>query len=593
MTEKQKENIIHHKTKTNDKYHDIISLKILSEQKTIQKTIQKIEGIDRLKSKHYKFQNISQYQYGNRFYYWKWCRNYAAIFDPGQSHRSVGYINDIMNDIWSLDRSVGYWYVEAKHSNIKSEILCNYISKITQMQWQCLLGKAGKHQQTKMAKSIYCSRRESAKFYGLKYGDVLSSNHIIAMLIYCNYDTLSRKFSETYRKVNEKDNDYDIKQRHGNYYWLGRYLRECVECFGMKINDESCNLNLYHGTNKSFIFPSMIANIKVPFSTTTSYPVAASFCGNKGVLLELSIFGSDLQLEKPNSENMIKLMLCDMRWISDYPQEEEIFSCGGLCCFTFRNIIELPRGINYRKYLIALTQIINTFRPSRQFLYLCNIMPKTDAEFDMMKRSFPSTMQEQQIFFRLISHQLWKSCPKHPHAYEFKSCPTYFDSIMDLQFKNVILCSYHPGSHAVMDKLVSHKGWINFYVLTKLLPNLKVIDHSAGDKAIELLKDASMYESILSFVQCVRETQLRLIFIWINPKYCNILQQYLMQYKKRFVKCGWNIDVTKEIPGKPEKQLRGIGFDFMGKLHGIGLDEYGTETKASIYITRNQKLQIS
>eukprot|EP01084_Bolivina_argentea_P236798 398123_1 len=589
MTEKQKENIIHHKTKTNDKYHDIISLKILSEQKTIQKTIQKIEGIDRLKSKHYKFQNISQYQYGNRFYYWKWCLNYSDMVDPAQSHRSDGYINDMV----SSNQSIGYWYVEAKHSNIKSEILCNYISKITQMQWQCLLGKAAKHHQTEMAKTIYCSRRESAKYYGLKYGNILSLNHIIAMLLYCNYDALSYKFSETYRKINEKDNDYDIKQRHRNYYWLGRYLRECVECFGMKINDNSCNLNVYHGINKKFIFPSMIANIKVPFSTTTSYPVAVSFCANKGVLLELNIFRNDFQLEKPNSEKMMKLMLCDMRWISDYPQEEEIFSCGGLCCFTFRNIIE-PRGINYRKYLIALTQIMNTFRPSRQYLYLCNVIPETDTEFDMMKRSFPSTMQEQQLFFRLISHQLWKSYPKHLHAHQFKSCPPYFDSIMDLQFKNIIFASYCPGSHVVMDKLLCYnKVWIDFDVLTKLLPNLKFIDHPAGDKGIELLKDSLMYESILSFIQFVTETKLQLIFIWINPKYCNILQQYLMQYKKRFVKCGWNIGVRKEIPLKREKQQQHLGSKFMDKRYGIGLDEYGTETKASIYITRNQKLQIS
>ena len=106
-----------------------------------------------------------------------------------------------------------------------------------------------------------------------------------------NIQILSFKFSQTYRKLDEQETDSAIRQRHRNYYWMGRCLRECVECFGMSIkqNPGELYLRVYHGLNQQFVFESMYLKISGPFSTTTSYPVAVRFCENRGMILDLSL----------------------------------------------------------------------------------------------------------------------------------------------------------------------------------------------------------------------------------------------------------------------------------------------------------------
>ena len=69
------------------------------------------------------------------------------------------------------------------------------------------------------------------------------------------------KINQIYDQLSEKT-DEELKRRHGNYYWLGRYLKECVECFGMEKPQKTLTLTedrywkVYHGINvqKTFIF---------------------------------------------------------------------------------------------------------------------------------------------------------------------------------------------------------------------------------------------------------------------------------------------------------------------------------------------------
>eukprot|EP01084_Bolivina_argentea_P148613 259784_1 len=572
MTQKQKQDIIDQESKTNDQYHHIISSKILSKSKEIQK----IDGINHLKSKQNKFQSMKQYQYGNRFYYWKWSQNYKG-YEPtnrsGMLYEQLDY------------ESIGDWYIEPKYSNIKSEMLCNDIYGITQTEWQCLLCKAAKHHQTKAIKNIYCPRTSSAKYYDMQYGNIISPNHVISMLLYCNYDMLSYKFSETYRKINEKDSGYDIKQRHRNYYWLGRYLRECAECFGMEVNYDIWNLKLYHGVNQRFTFESMIANIKLPFSTTISYAVAVTFCANRGMILELNISTLDWRMYD-GEKSCGRLMVCDMRCISDFPNEEEIFCVGGACAFTFHNIIE-PIGINYRKYMVALIQILNTFQTKgvldkRKFVLQSNVFPEgSTCKYGMI--ASPSTASEKQLFFRLMSHQLWKSYPNHPHAHQFKTIPDYIENIMDLQFRNVRMGTYYPGCNVINDILLSQQQWIDFHALTKLLPNLRLLEYPFGDKNIAFLKNPIIYESVLSFVQSNKKTKLECIAIFINPDYYTVLQQYVIQYTQRFVAHGWNIYLMKQE--KPDLHIINSNRNrSKRKIWGVMRDENGVIIQTSIWI---------
>eukprot|EP01084_Bolivina_argentea_P306895 530387_1 len=178
--------------------------------------------------------------------------------------------------------------VARKYNNFKEEILLNQIAAIGEYQWNIYIEKASVHITTDKVMQIYCPRRESASYYEMKYGQGMSIEHLVAMMVYCNNDLLQFKFSQTFRKLTSNESVESIKQRHRNYYWFGRLLRENVEAFGMEWRTTTY-IRAFHGVNQHFTFSTMLAYIRGAFSITTDYVVACNFCDNKGMILELKI----------------------------------------------------------------------------------------------------------------------------------------------------------------------------------------------------------------------------------------------------------------------------------------------------------------
>eukprot|EP01084_Bolivina_argentea_P248398 415484_1 len=92
--------------------------------------------------------------------------------------------------------------------------------------------KAKDHLHTDFVRQFKCPRTTSAACYDMKYGQNMSINHLISLMTYCNFSGLAKAFTETFRR-NENETNLALKERHRNFYYLGRLLRECCECFGM------------------------------------------------------------------------------------------------------------------------------------------------------------------------------------------------------------------------------------------------------------------------------------------------------------------------------------------------------------------------
>eukprot|EP01084_Bolivina_argentea_P283471 485501_1 len=189
---------------------------------------------------------MDQYNYGYRFFYWDYYKNNISRFDP--MHQSAGvqtlqsYGNFSFNHRGynfsvpeaNVNTSLGSWYITQKYENFKQELLQNAICTINNTAFDSLYGTALIHQQTDMVRNFLAANERAAKFYGVNLGDIMSINHLMAVMVQCNFDVLQFEFKKTYRKescINEKDDE--LKKRHSNYYWLGKLLRECAECFGM------------------------------------------------------------------------------------------------------------------------------------------------------------------------------------------------------------------------------------------------------------------------------------------------------------------------------------------------------------------------
>eukprot|EP01084_Bolivina_argentea_P108232 193426_1 len=501
--------------------HDLIQSK--------HELLQCVDGLERLKNKNSKFisANITEYSYGYRYFYWPFYKNNNNVYDKANYYKlahqpepNQGYL-------------LGDWYIYKKYHNFKQELLYNEICRINKFQWNNLLEKAKTHTVTNKGREIKCERtKECCEFYELTYQQQIETHHLIAVMIYCNYDILQRKFTETFRRKDENESNEQMKKRHQEYYHLGRFLREIVECFGMHVDDDVDSIRsitLYHGVDKAFTFPSLDAYIKGPFSTTTDYSVAAVFavCSQgSGMVLQLNmdidhwLFRSDCDFS-----HRFRISCFDCHWISDFSNENEIFTVGGLNKFSFETIIE-HSGYNYALWIRGLEQ-------------MTYCMSNGDHNYS---QNIPKTRHEKQMVFRLICHELSKYYPTHKHAHKFEGLPIYFDEILHSH----CLCIKNIRFSRAKDELTLYKylfkyntGWIRLELICTLFPNIDFIRYSAYGMETNFVK--FMYQSIASFMEKKKKTHLRNIYVEeIDKKYLSAVKKCDKYYQDAFHKMGWH-----------------------------------------------------
>eukprot|EP01084_Bolivina_argentea_P304994 526826_1 len=185
-----------------------------------------------------------------------------------------------------------------------------------------------------------------SSIYGIQNESAISFTHLLSIIIYCSYDTLSFKFSETFRKRND-ENYKQLKSRHSNFYHLSKYLNEAVHVFGKcMFNDKNNIHSFFHGISENHMFDSMSAFIYGPFSTTASFEVSVNFTNhNNGIVLELNPFKI--------------LRYFDCSWVSDFSNEREFLFISMNTPIRFINIINANLQIEYFIYTNAITIIDN------------------------------------------------------------------------------------------------------------------------------------------------------------------------------------------------------------------------------------------
>eukprot|EP01083_Nonionella_stella_P078045 213375_1 len=432
------------------------------------------------------------FSYGDRFFYWDHYRDNAGTIDPAglpDPFLQAG----VMNVPLGLEAQMGlkFWYVTNKYENFQEELLKNAICVISKRRWDQLLIKAKQFLKTDIAKEIrVCPRTDSAQCYDMCFEALMNIHHLVAVMAYCNFDVLSYQFSETFRR-NKGEHIDAWKARHSHYYHLARYLREAVECFGMRVpNPNPKEFNLFHGTTKAFLFPSMNAYFKGPFSTTQSYAVALGFAEGNGVVLELGLRISEWLIRSDHSKSRAfpRLNCWDCCWVSDHVVEQEILFIGGLAKLSFNTIIEVGTGVNYCGWVQGL----------KQATYL---MSNGDV---WANANIPKTKLEQQMVFRLLSHELHRHNPNHSYANEFKSCPRYFKAILHEHCQNIRTIAFPKESweeskvHQLL--FTDNNGWIKLPILCTIFTNVQEIQFVAKAKHIPLLKNGFIFRAILEFL---------------------------------------------------------------------------------------------
>eukprot|EP01084_Bolivina_argentea_P311826 539809_1 len=113
----------------------------------------------------------------------------------------------------------------------------------------------------------------------------MTLQHILSLLIYCNYTQLQYEFSKTYRMYEGR--------KHKHYYYLGKYLKMSCNTFGEFAMSayKGYEHTFYHGVSQKLLFHRYIhtPGINAPLSTSLSFEVAVNFANsNNGLIIHFN-----------------------------------------------------------------------------------------------------------------------------------------------------------------------------------------------------------------------------------------------------------------------------------------------------------------
>ena len=195
--------------------------------------------------------------------------------------------------------------VTPQYNDLKEEML-NY-RYFPFVQYKRVMTKAEGYFNTEIARSIKGPRRYP---FGVE--------HLICIILYCDYSELSTDFTLSFRKSHDFQILSHIKKHNSCYFHWGLILREAIMSYGQSYNKENGILSelrgpFFCGMSKVLNIPHFNMYINCPLSTSIYCEVALKFSGEAGMILQLDNSRGDCQ--------MLKGM--DVSWISRFREEDE------------------------------------------------------------------------------------------------------------------------------------------------------------------------------------------------------------------------------------------------------------------------------
>ena len=179
-------------------------------------------------------------------------------------------------------------------------------------------------------------------YYGIAEDSPLLVDHLLSVLLYCDYTKHSASFSRAFRKTEEFEGIQSIKQRNSQYFWMAKRLRETVEIYGTCSVDgpqwregegmypDGLKGPFYTGISRVMNMPYFSIRLCSPTSTTLHIEVAMKFSGEQGMILNLNN-------PRQNAKTYL-LRGFGVGAVSRYPEEDEVYAqlfVSVLCLFLF------------------------------------------------------------------------------------------------------------------------------------------------------------------------------------------------------------------------------------------------------------------
>eukprot|EP01084_Bolivina_argentea_P238882 401370_1 len=252
------------------------------------------------------------YHYGYMFHYGKACCDFRNVRNKMLRRKIIT--------------------ISPKYANLKEEVTKNSFCILTIEQYTNALIIAKLYRNTQYCKS--------------KFKSTIKIEHILSLMLHCNYTDLQYHFNKTYRENEGRD--------HQEFYFWGKYLTEAVKQHGTKMCDGNIH-RLYHGIGEQLSVNVFVPDmnglaIGCPLSTTSSYSVAVNFTNyNNGLIVEFS--------DGSNRDHRTSPRYFSVSWLSDFANESEyllIQNEPSSDSLIIHNIINAQYGIECHHLIYAL-----------------------------------------------------------------------------------------------------------------------------------------------------------------------------------------------------------------------------------------------
>eukprot|EP01083_Nonionella_stella_P109552 319577_1 len=353
--------------------------------------------------------------------------------------------------------------VSPKYSTLKEEIISNPICNLSVDQFTTEYGKADAHFATNYCKQAFHRVKGNVHTYSF------SVQHILSLMIYCNYNEFQYKLSKTYRANNGMD--------HTNFYQIGVYLKQSVRSFGTTIRDGDISI-FYHGISEALSFPAYVNHVRVygPLSSTCSRTAATNFTNiNHGIIIE---FGDTKHAQSTSP----KYFSCS--WLSDFTAESEYLFLQNRASVQIHNIIDTKLGHEYMKLLNVLKdiQMLTTIRTVPQLRLLSSTKTITKV--------ISSQLSRKHVLPSYLDYALYHK--RYPfmldllgHTLTLNALHTIYTNIKRITMENVSLES------TLLDDI------LNYFVTNGSVSNLKriVIRDVLPESKLNMLQTVEQYQT--------------------------------------------------------------------------------------------------
>eukprot|EP01084_Bolivina_argentea_P025579 47571_1 len=277
---------------------------------------------------------------GFTFYYWSY---YKQIADG----MKIAKEENTQELQWNINDHNGYQikdlYVAQKYKDLKSEIL-TYIT-IDKYNTKVLLKSQIYMNTEKVRKMEADTWKIEHLHYGITAGDKISINHLMVLIMYCDFTKFCTKFSESFRCVRSNEPLSCVKKRNSEFWWNSKILRETVQIYGVNRWDHSQKGPFYCGISVVMNIPQFSIRLSAPTSTSKQIQVAINFATKTGMILQVNNYGA---------RDMDFLRLFDCCWISNYGEEDECLFMGGDRRVRIQSVRIISSGLNFGIFMHSL-----------------------------------------------------------------------------------------------------------------------------------------------------------------------------------------------------------------------------------------------